>query len=99
MIEIEAAQEILIRFAAAAVLRDDQAGNDFQQLTRAQRRPQVELLRGHDTDRRGCRLAAEPLQLARYDDFFEPLTRGGNAAGESQRRQQCDQTGRSDLSG
>jgi hypothetical protein len=35
VIEIETAQEILIRLAVAAVLGDDQARHDFQQLSRA----------------------------------------------------------------
>jgi len=44
MVEIEAAQEVLIRLSGAAVLRDDHAGNDLQNFRRPQQRPVLELL-------------------------------------------------------
>ena len=49
VVEIEAAQEILVRFAGAAVLRDDHARNVFQNLAGAQQRPIVDQLRCYDT--------------------------------------------------
>ncbi len=89
VIEVEAAQKVLIRFAAAAVLSNDQPRHDFQQLTGAQHGSQVELLRGRNADRRRRRIAAEALELARDDDFLEPLSRRRNAARQRERRQQC----------
>src|SRR5882672_10753188 len=44
MVEVEAAQEILIRLARAAVLGDDHAGDDLQHLAGPQQRPVLELL-------------------------------------------------------
>ena len=44
-------------------------------------------------------LAAEALELAGDDDFFEPLSRGGNSAGERERRQQRYETGNGQISG
>ncbi len=85
MIEIEAAQEVLVRFPIAAVLRDDEAGHDFEQFTGAQHRPQVKLFRGHDAHASRDGITAEPLELTRNDDFFEPVRRGGNPAGKNKR--------------
>ena len=80
VIEIEAAQEILIRFAVAAVLRDDQSGHDLEQLAGAQHRPQIQLLLRHDALTRGERFPLKSIQLTCDRDFFEH--RGGDAAGK-----------------
>ncbi len=47
VIEIEAAQEILVRLSAAGVLRDDDAGNGFQNFARAQNGTFLNLCRAH----------------------------------------------------
>src|SRR5688572_30179499 len=99
VIQVEAAQKVLVRLAAAAVLSDDQPGHYFEQLTGAQHRPQVELLRGRNTDRCRSRIAAESLQLAGDDDLLQPTRLGGNAAAERERGQQGDQAGSSQSSG
>jgi hypothetical protein len=99
VIEIEPAQEVLVRLAAAAVLSDDQPGHDFEQLARAQHGAQVELFRGRDTDRCRSRITAETLQLAGDDDLLQPTRRGGNAAAERERGQQRDEPGSSQVSG
>ena len=44
VVEIEAAQKILVGFAAAGVLRDDQAGKRLQNLSRAKKRTILEFL-------------------------------------------------------
>ena len=53
VVEIEAAQEVLVRLAAPAVLGDDQPGHRFQQLARTQDRSARQvLLPGHALGRR-----------------------------------------------
>jgi hypothetical protein len=44
VVEVEAAQEVLVRLAVAAVLRDDHAGHELEQLGRAQRGPALDQL-------------------------------------------------------
>jgi hypothetical protein len=44
VIEIEAAQKILVGLAVAAVLRDDQAGYDFERLSGAGKRTRIDLI-------------------------------------------------------
>ena len=53
VIEIEAAQEILVRLAGAAVLGDDHARDVFQHFARPQQRAIVDELRGDDAGARG----------------------------------------------
>src|SRR5205823_3949374 len=48
VIEIEAAQKILVGLAVAGMLRDDHAGNDLEQFAAAQERPRLELGRADD---------------------------------------------------
>lgn len=43
VVQIEAAQEVLVRFAVATVLGDDQPRRRLQQLARAQQRPVLKL--------------------------------------------------------
>jgi hypothetical protein len=49
VVEVEAAQEILVRLAVAAVLGNDQAGHRLEQLRRAQRRAVRQLFRQDET--------------------------------------------------
>ena len=86
MIEIEAAQKILIRFAVAAVLRDDQAGHDFHQLTGPQHRAQIQLLVGHDALTRRHWRTTQAVELTGDRDFFQH--RRWNAAGPCRRSDQ-----------
>ncbi len=55
VIEIEAAQEILVRLAVAAVLRDDHSGNVLEHFARPQHRPRLDQLRGDGALARGVR--------------------------------------------
>ena len=55
VVEIEAAQEVLVGFALAAVLGDDEAGRRFQHLADAQRRNGIDLRAGHRQLARGFR--------------------------------------------
>src|ERR1700693_4999906 len=48
MIEVESSQEILVCFALAAVLRDDESRNDFKDFAGAQKRAVPELLGRND---------------------------------------------------
>ena len=54
VIQIEAAQVVLIRLALAAVLADDHSGHRLQHFTRTHDRPSIELRRGHRA-LAGCR--------------------------------------------
>jgi hypothetical protein len=44
VVEVEAAQVVLVGLAVAAVLRDDDAGNEFEHLGGPQRRPALDQL-------------------------------------------------------
>ena len=63
VIEIEAAQEILVGLAFAAVLRHRQAGRRFKEFARARDRTRVEIVPAHrhlaGEVRRGCRAGAD----------------------------------------
>jgi hypothetical protein len=59
VIDVEAANVILVRLALAAVLADHHAGHRFEDLSRTEHRPLLDLFRGDDTD--GTRLR-EPEQ-------------------------------------
>ena len=48
VIEVEAAQEILVGFAVAAVLRDDKTWHDFQRLAGLLEGQRVHLLAGEE---------------------------------------------------
>lgn len=48
VVEVEAAQEVLVGFSLAGMLRDDEAGHGFQHLAGAGDRPVVEGLAGND---------------------------------------------------
>lgn len=56
VIQVVATQEILIGFALAAVLRDDQAGNGLQNFTRPGHRARVQLGAGYGHLARHVRL-------------------------------------------
>ena len=80
VVEIESAQEILVRLPIAAVLRDDESRHHFEQLAGAQERPVLELVAEYRALARGARVAGERDALGRDDDFLEPGR--GDAAGE-----------------
>ncbi len=64
VIQVEAAQIVLVGFPFPAVLADDQPGYGFQQLTGPHDRPRFELLAGHGTLARGECHANEVLRRA-----------------------------------
>jgi hypothetical protein len=68
MIEIEAAQEHLVRFAGAAVLRDDHAGHGLEDLPGAHPRPRIELGRADDAFGCGYALTDRVVPAAEHDD-------------------------------
>ena len=80
VIEIEAAQEILVGLAVAAVLRDDEARNGLQQLAGAQHRAGFELRARDRALGRRFDAADELVALRRDHDFVEII--GGHAGGE-----------------
>jgi hypothetical protein len=55
VIQIEAAQEVLIGFSLATVLRDDHAGHCLEHLALPHEWPHIELLRGDRALTRRCR--------------------------------------------
>jgi len=78
VVEVEAAQEILVGFAVAAVLGDDEPRHHFQHLARAQQRTALEFLRGHGALARRIRIADQLLLAAGDDDHFLQIP-GGNS--------------------
>ena len=67
MVEVEAAQKVLVRLPRAAVLRDDHAGHELEHVGRPQRRPRLDLaLADAALGRRGRR--AEQLARRGGDD-------------------------------
>ena len=56
MVEIEAAQEILVGLAIAAVLCGDEAGHDFEHFGRTRQRTILDLLAGDEPGGRGVGL-------------------------------------------
>jgi len=94
VVEVEAAQEVLVRLAVAAVLRDDQARHDLEDFARAQDRPALELDREHDTLAGGARFADQADPGGRDDDLLERRrrrnARAPRDAGERQRDQHGD---------
>ena len=70
VIEVEAAQEVLVRLAGAGVLRDDHAGNEFQHLAGAQDRAVVDQLGCDHPCARGVAGAHAVLVVT---DNFHPL--------------------------
>jgi hypothetical protein len=87
VVEVEAAQEELVRLAVAAVLRDDESRHHFHELSGAKYRSQRELLLGDHALAGRHRLAAQLAQLAGHHHFFEHG--GGNAARAGHARQQA----------
>ena len=80
VIEIEAAQEILVGLAVAAVLRDDEARHGLQQLAGAQHRAGFELRARDRALARRLHFADELVALRGDHDFVEIV--GGHAGGE-----------------
>ncbi len=78
VVQVEAAQEVLVRLAVAAVLRDDQPRHHLEHLAWPQHRSPLELDRGHDALARGARFTHQPDARRSHDDFLE-RRRGRNA--------------------
>ena len=87
VVEIEAAQEILVGFALAAVLRDDQARHRLQHLARAIDRPRLQLLARDDALAAGLRLA-DVVGAWRSSDCMAVCI-GGRRAGRGWRLGGC----------
>ena len=69
VVEVEAAEEILVGLTRAAVLRDDDAGDGLQQLTGAEQRARAEVVEAHGALRgRRCE-AGEVIRAAPDDDI------------------------------
>jgi hypothetical protein len=60
VIKVEPAQEVLVRLALPAVLRDDQAGHRFEYFARPQRRKRVDRRAGKNLLARGVAGWASP---------------------------------------
>jgi hypothetical protein len=102
VIEVEAANEVLVGLSIARVLRDDEPGNRLEQLAFAQERAQTQV-RPTDAPLGGCgRYARQVVRTARYVDGREPqpsrvgrgpprriaLSRGRGGHGETSDNQQ-----------
>jgi hypothetical protein len=83
-VEVEAAQEILIRLAVAAVLRRDEAGHDFEHFGRTRQRTVFDLFAGDEACRCGVRLG-ERIGVHRIGDMDEGELGGRQSAGETGR--------------
>jgi hypothetical protein len=65
VVEVEAAQEHLIRLTRAAMLRDDESGHHLEDLAGPQPRPRVDLVGADDALRRGDAVAERVLPTPR----------------------------------
>ncbi len=84
MVQVEAAQEILIRLAAAGVLHGDHARHGLEQLGDLQHRPHEQVGPADGALAGGLGRADELEAAAEDDDLLQPfvrLRRGGCAAG------------------
>ena len=83
VVEVEAAQEVLVRLAVTAVLGHDQAWNDLEHLAGPEHRPALDLHAGDDALAGRERLADESDARRGHDDFLErhALRRAGRDAG------------------
>ena len=72
MVEVEAAQKILIRFAAAGMLRDDQAGDRLQNFSGTKNRTILNFLGTHRSLSRGVRNSHQIILAAvhRYGSVY-----------------------------
>ena len=75
VIQIEAAQKILVGFAIATVLSNDQAGHHFQYFTGAQNRPILQLRCEHRALTGSRHDTGELTAGAFYNDLFEHIPR------------------------
>ena len=75
VVEIEAAQVVLVGFAVAAVLRDDDAGHELQHLGGAQGGAALDEL-GRDRALAGRGAAAHGVVVVAFDDDFSELALG-----------------------
>jgi hypothetical protein len=75
VIEIEAAQEVLVRLAAPAVLRDDDAGHEFEHFGRTQRGPAFDQPRIDAPLTGGIGRADRVVVVSFHDDRIEMMRR------------------------
>ena len=89
VIQIEAAQEHLVRFTRAAVLRHDQAGHGFQHVTGSQQRPDSKVHLPDDAFRCTACLPREVFSSAGDHELFKCLFSGVRAdiSGQAQQTQ------------
>src|SRR5688572_2179768 len=80
VVEVESAQEVLVRLPVSGVLSRDQARDDLENLAGAQERPVLELLVENRAFARRARRARECNAAGGYDDFIE--VRGRHSAGK-----------------
>ena len=71
MIEVEAAQEILISLTASRMLRGDQPRHSFQQIRNTQHGPYQQVITTHFTFAGGRGLADQFLSTSEYHHFFQ----------------------------
>ena len=99
VVEVEAAQEILVGLAVAAVLGDDEARHDLEHFAGAQDGAILQLLDKHRSLAGGVHLARELLAARRNGDLIQ--ARSGNSArrGAKPGAQAADNTNRGDNPG
>jgi len=73
VVEVEAAQEILVRLALTTVLGGDEAGRELKQLGRARYRTLRELIRQHDALTCGDGTSGEFVGPRAHDDFSQRI--------------------------
>jgi hypothetical protein len=86
VIEIEAAQEVLVRLARSGVLDGDQAGHGLQQLGHPQQGSDGEVCAAHCALAGGIGLADQRLAAGEHHDFLEHIPGDGRGAGQQRRR-------------
>ncbi len=92
VVEVEAAQEHLVRLARAAVLRDDQARHCLENLAGAKPGPSLELGRADDALGGRHAVAERVVPAAEHDDVIVDLCGGlrEHARGHERGRSQCN---------
>ncbi len=73
VVEVEAAEKILVRLTVAAVLSDDEARHDFEYLTRAKQRTILQLRGEHGADARGVGVRESLDAPGGNGDLFDEL--------------------------
>ena len=94
VVEVEAAQEVLVRLAVPGVLGDDQAGHHLEQLADPQQRPRRQLLAEHRALARRAGLPGQHDPVRRDHDLLEVGARQAGGfrrcpAGKCRRGDRC----------